>query len=120
MAEGANLTDSLVSAAHHPVCLSVPLSEVLHRGKRLEAEGFLTSGYLVRRDLEALPVTERLGNRARIWQPDRLKGIKVKPKFGIPFLTATQTLNVWPVPRKWLARDRTPKLKSGSLIADGY
>ena len=111
MAEGTDLTNSFVRLVHRPVCLSVPLSEVLHRGQRLEAEGFLTGGYVVRCDLESLPVTGRLGDCARIWQPSRLKGIIVRPEFGTPFLSATQTLNVWSAPRKWLARDRTPKVE---------
>jgi hypothetical protein len=39
--------------------------------------------------------------------PGRLKGIQVSRDFGTPFLTATQVYDVRPVPRKWLALERT-------------
>ena len=53
----------------------------------------------------------QLGQIARIWQPNRLKGIQVESEHGIPFLAATQVFDIWPTPRKWLAASKTPDLR---------
>ncbi len=75
--------------------------------RRMEAENYLASGYGIR-----LAIQERhngwtpLGEVARVWQPNRLKGILVSPSYGTPFLAATQIFDIRPVPRKWLAVER--------------
>lgn len=74
----------------------------------MEAETFLSSGYGLRLAIqERAAGWQRLGQLARVWQPSRLKGIQVGPEFGIPFLAATQVYDIRPVPRKWLALERT-------------
>ena len=74
----------------------------------MEAENYLANGFGVRLALEAQAAGwARLSTLARVWQPSRLKGIQVSPSYGTPFLGATQVLDLRPVPRKWLALDRT-------------
>ncbi len=80
--------------------------------RRMEAETFLSSGYGLRLAIqERAAGWQRLGQLARVWQPSRLKGIQVSPDFGIPFLAATQVYDIRPVPRKWLALERTNELE---------
>jgi len=74
----------------------------------MEAESFLASGFGTRLAIESKASGwTQLVNVARTWQPSRLKGIQVDPKFGTSFLAATQVYDVRPVPRKWLSLDRT-------------
>jgi len=76
--------------------------------RRMEAENYLAGGYGLRLAMEARKDgwahMERL---AKVWQPNRLKGIQVGPEFGTPFLAATQVFDLRPAPRKWLSLDRT-------------
>ena len=74
----------------------------------MEAEGLLASGFGTRRAIQAkrsgwVPFEEI----ARAWQPPRLRGIQVSPKFGTPFLTASQVFDLPPIPRKWLSLEQT-------------
>jgi hypothetical protein len=74
----------------------------------MEAENYLSSGYGLRLAIEERAVGwQRLGQIARVWQPSRLKGIQVGPETGTPFLAATQVFDVRPVPRKFLAIEKT-------------
>ena len=76
--------------------------------RRMEAENYLSSGYGLRLAIESRPVGwQPLAEYANVWQPSRLKGIQVSPDFGTPFLAATQMFDIRPVPRKWLAVERT-------------
>ncbi|MDX8440979.1 hypothetical protein [Mesorhizobium australafricanum] len=74
----------------------------------MEAENFLASGFGTRLSIESKSSGWcRLYEKARTWQPSRLKGIQVSANFGTPFLAATQVFDVRPVPRKWLSLNRT-------------
>jgi hypothetical protein len=81
----------------------------MRRGdRRLEAENYLSSGYGIRIAIESKASGwKRFEKAARVWQPLRLKGIQVGSETGTPFFTATQVLDLRPVPRKWLALGRT-------------
>ncbi len=75
----------------------------------MEGETYLAEGYQLRLGIEERAAGwNRLGKIARIWQPNRLKGIQVEEKAGIPFLAATQVFGIRPTPRKWLAIAKTP------------
>ncbi|HTS19651.1 MAG TPA: hypothetical protein VMP11_18895, partial [Verrucomicrobiae bacterium] len=84
-------------------------SRLLTEGdRRMEAETYLSAGYGLRLAIEAQPKGwVKLGGLADIWQPSRLRGIQVGPEFGTPFLAATQVFDLRPIPRKWLALERT-------------
>lgn len=74
----------------------------------MEAENYLSSGYGLRLAIEGRAVGwQKLGQMARVWQPSRLKGIQVGPETGTPFLAATQVFDLRPVPRKFLAIEKT-------------
>lgn len=92
---------------------SIPASVLFLGDRRMEAETYLSSGYGLRIALESKPAGwSRLRDLARSWQPSRLKGIRVSPDFGTPFLAATQVYDVRPIPRKWLSLDRTDDAKN--------
>lgn len=79
----------------------------------MEAETYLSSGYGLRIAMEERAVGwTRLGQLARTWQPLRLKGTLVSSEVGTPFLAATQVFDIRPVPRKWLALERTSNASS--------
>ena len=87
---------------------SVPANILFAGDRRMEAETYLSSGYGIRTSIESKPAGwQPLSAIARSWQPSRLKGIQVSRNFGTPFLAATQVFDVRPVPRKWLALDKT-------------
>ena len=97
------------SVSHEPVYVSMAVSEIAAGDRRLDAEVFLSEGYVVRREIQRSSLKARqLGELARLWQPSRLKGIQVEPQYGVPFLAATQVFDIWPTPRKWLAPSKTP------------
>jgi hypothetical protein len=74
----------------------------------MEAENYLSSGRGIRLAIESRSGGWRpFAEAANVWQPSRLKGIQVGPEFGAPFLSATQMFDIRPVPRKWLAVERT-------------
>ncbi len=94
-----------------PECIALPLDEVWGGDRRLDAEVYLSEGFLKRRGIEQSSLTAvPLGELANIWQPSRLKGIQVSREHGVPFLAATQVFDIWPTPRKWLAPSRTPNV----------
>ena len=98
-----------------PQCVTLPLSEIAAGDRRFDAEVYLSDGFTVRRAIrDSLLAVSPLGQLARIWQPSRLKAIRVAPEHGAPFLAATQAFDIWPTPRKWLAPSKTPG------IADRY
>ncbi|HSH80765.1 MAG TPA: hypothetical protein VLA19_19730 [Herpetosiphonaceae bacterium] len=95
---------------HQIKSMSLPVTALLAGDRRMEAEAYLLSGFGLRAALEARPNGwVRFGHLANIWQPSRLKGIQVTAEFGTPFLAATQVFDLRPVPRKWLALERTEK-----------
>ena len=120
MADGAVTATAAARSARPlpsliPDCVTLPLSEVAKGDRRLDAEVYLSEGFTARRAIRrsGLPISA-LGQLARVWQPSRLKGIRVEPEHGVPFLAATQVFDIWPTPRKWLAPSKTPS------IADRY
>lgn len=87
---------------------SLPASLLFNGGRRMEAENFLASGFGTRLAIESKSSGWRLlSEKARSWQPSRLKGIQVSAEDGTPFLAATQVFDVRPIPRKWLSLNRT-------------
>lgn len=84
------------------LALTVKMSALASGARRLEAENYLTEGYLLRQRIEASRATN-LERLARVWQPGRLKGVQVGRDEGTPFLAATQVFDIRPMPRKWLS-----------------
>ena len=84
-------------------------AHVLFAGdRRMEAETYLSSGYGIRTAIEdKAQGWRKLSQVAKSWQPGRLKGIQLPRNQGTPFLAATQVFDVRPVPRKWLALEKT-------------
>jgi len=93
---------------HKANCGPVPSSVLLGGARRMEAEAYLTGGYKIRINIERqLCGWGRLGDFARVWQPSRLKGVLVPENHGTSFLAATQVFDLRPIPRKWLAEEKT-------------
>ena len=84
-------------------------ARVLFAGdRRMEAETYLSSGYGIRVAIESKAAGWRKPSSiASCWQPGRLKGIQLPSSEGTPFLAATQVFDVRPIPRKWLALEKT-------------
>jgi hypothetical protein len=80
--------------------------------RRLEAETYLSTGFGIRVGIEKQSGWCRLGDIAKVWMPGRLKGIQVSQEFGVPYLAATQVYDIQPIPRKWLALEKTNDLKT--------
>ena len=100
--------------------VTLPLSEVAKDDRRLDAEVYLSEGFAVRRAIRRSRFSvSALGELARVWQPSRLKGIRVEPEHGAPFLAATQVFDIWPTPRKWLAPGKTPAI-SDRYVSPGW
>lgn len=98
---------------------TLPASTLFTGDRRMEAEGYLSSGFALRNLIESRPSGwTSLRTVAHCWQPSRLKGIQVSREFGIPFLAATQAFDVRPVARKWLSLDRTEDA-SQRFVAQG-
>ena len=94
-----------------PECVTMPISEMVGADRRLDAEAYLSDGFRVRSEIRRLQLHSRLlGDLAKIWQPSRLKAIRVGPEHGVPFIAATQAFDIWPTPRKWLAPSKTSRL----------
>lgn len=86
----------------------MPVADLRVGDRRLEGETYLASGYGLRLAIERKRHGwRRLADLANVWQPLRLKGIQVAEGEGTPFLAATQVFDIRPVPRKWLALERT-------------
>lgn len=99
---------------------TLTLREVFEGERRLEGETYLTGGFQLRKRLAAAnEALRQVGDAAKVWQPDRLKGVGVSQEHGVPFLTATQTFDIRPVPRKFLAPSRTPQLND-RLVKPGW
>lgn len=96
---------ALVPPAVH--ASTVRASVLVSGERRLEAETYLSDGYLLRQRIEAV-ASDHLEQLASVWQPGRLKGIQVSADKGAPFLAATQVFDIRPMPRKWLSTQRTP------------
>jgi len=74
----------------------------------MEAAGLLASGFMTRMAIESKRTGwVRLAEIARAWQPPRLRGIQVNPRFGTPYLAASQVFDRPPIPRKWLSLEQT-------------
>lgn len=86
--------------------------DVFFGERRLDGEAFLTGGYAIRRAIEGTKRFTWMGDLAKVWMPGRLKGIKVEASHGLPFLTATQVLDIRPTARKWLAPGHTADLEN--------
>jgi transcriptional regulator of met regulon len=86
--------------------------------RRIEAESYLTEGYLLRQRIERIGA-KPLEHAAKVWQPSRLKGIQVSRGDGVPFLAATQVLDTRPTPRKWLSARHTPDVAQ-RYVHDGW
>ena len=93
---------------HTAKAISLPASALWGGERRLEAENYLSGGYGQRLALSArLAERTLLGDLARVWQPSRLKGTVVLEDVGTPFLAATQVFDLRPIPRKFLAIEKT-------------
>ena len=98
---------------HTAKVASLPIDLLLMGDRRMEAESYLTSGFGIRRAIETRTAKSiALQELAQVWQPNRLKGILVSPTVGTPFLAATQVFDIRPIPRKWLALERTETAES--------
>lgn len=87
---------------------SVSVGQMLGGDRRMEAETYLSRGFSLREAIQARKSGwKSFGGLAKVWMPGRLKGIQVSREFGTPFLAATQVYDVRPIPRKWLALERT-------------
>ena len=96
---------------------SLPISEISTKGRRLDAEVYLSDGYTIRQAIQSCSVPKSpLGKLAEVWQPHRLKGIRVDREHGVPFLAATQAFDIWPKPRKWLAQSKTPDFSARQVL----
>ncbi len=92
---------------------TVRASSLFSGDRRMEAETYLSSGFELRASIEGgAGAWQPLGDVADVWQPSRLKGILVSKGIGTPFLAATQVFDARPVPRKWLAVERTTEAES--------
>ena len=104
---------------HTPECATLPLSEMVGDDRRLDAEVYLSDGFMVRSEIRRSGLqVSRLGELANVWQPGRLKSIRVGPEHGIPFVAATQAFDIWPTARKWLAPSKTPRLADHYVASD--
>ncbi|CAM3735227.1 hypothetical protein [Deinococcus frigens] len=100
---------------------SMSIQSFTNGERRLEAENYLLGGFGLRLKLESLCSGQNLGALANIWQPSRLKAVLVKESVGTPFLAATQVFDARPVPRKFLALEKTSEtsqrfLNPGDLV----
>ena len=103
-----NLQLDIASPEH----VILPVSAIADGDRRLEAEVYLSNGFVVRHHIRHSKLrVSPLGALAKVWQPSRLKAIRVRPEHGVPFIAATQAFDVWPTPRKWLAPSKTPGLE---------
>jgi hypothetical protein len=87
--------------------------------RRMEAETYLSSGYGIRMAIQSKPKGwSYFRQLARVWMPNRLKGILVSPESGNPFLAATQVFDVRPIARKFLALEKMSGAKN-CFVKDG-
>ena len=93
----------------------IPVGLMVARERRLDGEAYLTDGFQYRYHIGSLDRVETVKDLARVWQPSRLKGVRVSPTVGVPFLAATQVFDIRPVPRKWLSPLHTPDIETRYL-----
>ncbi len=87
--------------------------------RRMEAETYLSSGYGIRTAIQSKPKGWGYFRQfAKVWMPNRLKGILVSPESGNPFFAATQVFDVRPIARKFLALEKMSGAKS-CFVQDG-
>jgi hypothetical protein len=55
---------------------------------------------------------------AKVWMPNRLKGVLVSSEYGNPFFAATQVFDVRPIARKFLAMEKMSDAKN-CFVQDG-
>jgi hypothetical protein len=109
-------------ASLSPQWSELPMRLLSAGDRRMEAETYLSGGYGLRLALQERPNGwVPLSQLARVWQPLRLKGTLVPEGVGTPFLAATQVFDVRPIPRKWLAIEKTNNasdrfLKPGTIV----
>ncbi|MHB8770509.1 MAG: restriction endonuclease subunit S domain-containing protein [Syntrophales bacterium] len=104
---------------HTPKFASMPSALFLAGDRRMEAETYLSSGFGLRTAIESKRTGwVSFGKLARVWMPNRLKGIVVSPEYGTPFLAATQVFDIRPTPRKWLSLERTENA-AGRFVTSG-
>ena len=105
-----------------PGCATLPVSEIISGDRRLDAEIYLSDGFMIRSKVRrSLLHRCPLGGLAKIWRPfpSRMKATRVDRENGVPFVTAPQVFDVWPTPRKWIAPSKTPNL-SGRYVNPGW
>ena len=95
----------------------IPVRLMLARERRLDGEAYLTEGFRHRHRISSLPQVDSVHDLAHVWQPSRLKGVRVSPAAGVPFIAATQVFDVRPIPRKWLSPAHTPDLGNRYLVS---
>ena len=96
-----------------PNGVALRVSEMFGGDRRLDAEAYLSDGYVVRSEIRLSRLQAHpLGLLAKAWRPfpSRMKATRVDPKHGVPFVTATQVFDIWPTSRKWIAPSKTPNL----------
>jgi len=85
----------------------------------MEAETYLSSGYGIRMAIQSKPNGwSHFRQFAKVWMPNRLKGILVSPEYGNPFFSATQVFDVRPIARKFLALEKMSGAKN-CFVQDG-
>ena len=86
---------------------SIRASVLFAGDRRMEAETYLSSGFGIRMAIQSKPKGWRYFRQlAKVWMPNRLKGILVSPGHGHPFFAATQVFDVRPIARKFLAVEK--------------
>jgi hypothetical protein len=92
---------------------SIAANVLFGSDRRMEAETYLSSGYGIRMAIESKPNGWAYFHQlAKVWMPNRLKGILVSPEYGTPFFAATQVFDVRPIARKFLALEKMSGAKN--------
>jgi hypothetical protein len=79
----------------------------------MEAETYLSSGFGIRTAIQSKPRGWSYFRQvAKVWMPNRLKGILVSPEYGTPFFSATQVFDMRPIARKFLALEKMSGAKN--------
>jgi hypothetical protein len=99
---------------YHEAKIGTIAANVLCGGdRRMEAETYLSSGFGIRMAIQSKPQGWGYFHQlAKVWMPNRLKGILVSPEYGNPFFTATQVFDVRPIARKFLALEKMSGAKN--------
>lgn len=86
---------------------SVPVSLMLRGERRIDADGWLSSGHGIRTAIEARHGWDTIGDVADLRMPSRIKQVFVSQEFGVPYLNTSQVFDIRPRPRKFLAASKT-------------